>query len=80
MRAVLTTDYRECMENSWDIVSGVQTIMEFLDAGRVIIAIEKNKPAAIEELSKIARSVSTPQRQVQVKACRRAIRRGRKRC
>lgn len=64
----ITTDYRECMENSWDIVSGVQTIMEFLDAGRVIIAIEKNKPAAIEELSKIARSVSTPQRQVQVKA------------
>ena len=37
----ITTDYRECMENSWDIVSGVQTIMEFLDAGRVIIAIEK---------------------------------------
>lgn len=64
----ITTDYRECMENSWDIVSGVQTIMEFLGAGRVIIAIEKNKPAAIEELSKIARSVSTPQRQVQVRA------------
>lgn len=64
----ITTDYRECMENSWDIVSGVQTIMEFLDAKRVIIAIEKNKPDAIAELSRIAASVTTPQRQVLVKA------------
>lgn len=64
----ITTDYRECMENSWDIVSGVQTVMEFLDTQRVIIAIESNKPAAIAELSKIAASVSTPQRQVKVQA------------
>ena len=64
----ITTDYRECMENSWDIVSGVQTVMEFLDAKRVIIAIEKNKPAAITELSRIARSVTKPERQVLVKA------------
>ena len=47
----ITTDYRECMENSWDIVSGVQTVMEFLETRQVIIAIEKNKPAAIAELS-----------------------------
>ena len=64
----ITTDYRECMENSWDIVSGVQTVMEFLDAGRVIIAVERNKPAAIAELSKIAAQVSTPGREVTVKA------------
>lgn len=50
----ITTDYRECMENSWDIVSGVQTVMEFLETRQVIIAIEKNKPAAIAELSRIA--------------------------
>ncbi len=64
----ITADYRECMENSWDIVSGVQAVMEFLDAGRVIIAIERNKPAAIAELSKIAKSVSRPERQVMVKS------------
>ena len=63
----ITADYRECMENSWDIVSGVQTIMEFLDAKRVIIAIESNKPAAIVELSKIAKGVSKPDREVTVK-------------
>ena len=55
------------MENSWDIVSGVQAVMEFLDAGRVIIAVERNKPAAIAELSKIAAKVSAPGREVAVK-------------
>ena len=63
----ITADYRECMENSWDIVSGVQAVMEFLDAGRVIIAVERNKPAAIAELSKIAAKVSAPGREVAVK-------------
>ena len=57
----ITTDYRECMENSWDIVSGVQTVMEFLETRQVIIAIEKNKPAAIAELSQ-------PEKQVLVKS------------
>lgn len=64
----ITADYRECMENSWDIVSGVQTVMEFLAVRQVIIAIEKNKPAAIRELSQIAASVTKPGREVRVKA------------
>lgn len=64
----ITADYRECMENSWDIVSGVQTVMEFLETRRVFIAIERNKPAAIAELSKIAASVSRPGREVIVKS------------
>lgn len=62
----ITADYRECMENSWDIVSGVQTLMELLNIRRVIIAIERNKPAAIRELSNIAASVSQPGREVRV--------------
>ena len=63
----ITADYRECMENSWDIVSGIQTVMEFLAVRQVIIAIERNKPADIRTLSEIARSVSTPERKVRVK-------------
>ena len=63
----ITTDYRECMENSWDVVSGVQTVMEFLQTERVIIAVERNKPAAIAQLSRIAATVSRPGRQVVVK-------------
>lgn len=63
----ITADYRECLENSWDIASGALTVMEFLDSSRVIIAVENNKPKAIAELSKIARHVSQPGREVTVK-------------
>ncbi len=62
----ITADYRECMENSWDILSGVKTVMEFLDVSHVVIAIENNKPDAIRELSKIAQSFITPKRRVEV--------------
>ncbi len=62
----LTADYRECMENSWNIVSGLQTVMEFLDAKEVVIAIEDNKPMAIKELSRIAKTISTTGREVRV--------------
>ncbi len=64
----ITSDYRECLENSWDIISGVRTVMEFLDTVRVIIAIENNKPEAIRVLSEIAASVTEPGREVTVKA------------
>lgn len=50
----ITADYREAMENSWDVLSGVYAIQEILKADRVLIAIEQNKPAAIEVLSRIA--------------------------
>ncbi len=63
----ITTDYRECMENTQDVISGVQTVMEFLDAKQVIIAVERNKPAAIAALSAIALSAKTPGRKVIVK-------------
>lgn len=64
----ITSDYRECMENSWDIVSGVLTVMEFLDTKRVIIAVERNKPKAIKELKHIAARVSRSGHEVIVKA------------
>jgi electron transport complex protein RnfC len=64
----ITADYRECLENSWDIVSGAQTVMEFLDIARVIIAVENNKPAAISELTKVARQISQPGREVTVRS------------
>ncbi len=53
----ITSDYRECMENSWDIVSGVHTVMQFLEAKHGIIAVEANKPLAIAELKKVAAEV-----------------------
>lgn len=50
----ITVDYRECIENSWDILSSIKAIKELLDIPNVIIAIENNKPDAIEVLSSIA--------------------------
>lgn len=50
----ITVDYRECMENSWDILSGVYALKELLGFKRVIIAAEDNKPEAFKVLGKIA--------------------------
>ena len=66
----IVTDYRECMENSWDIISGIRTVMTFLGAGRAIIGIESNKPAAIAVLSHMAATINDPRRSITVKALR----------
>lgn len=50
----LTSDHREIIENSWDILSGIKIIKDLLDVHRVIIGIESNKPDAIKILSQIA--------------------------
>ncbi len=50
----LTSDYRECMESGEDIVEAVYLLKEKLELERVVIAVESNKPAAIEKLFAIA--------------------------
>ncbi len=50
----ITVDYRECIENSWHIFGGVYTLAEILGFKQVIIAVEDNKPDAIEILKNIA--------------------------
>ena len=50
----ITVDYRECIENSWDILSGVYTLKDLLGFKQVIIAVEDNKPAAFDILKNIA--------------------------
>ncbi|HOV69345.1 MAG TPA: electron transport complex subunit RsxC [Clostridia bacterium] len=52
----ITSDYRECIENSWDIMSGVYTVCELLGIDRAFITVEDNKPEAIKVLSQIADS------------------------
>ena len=52
----ITVDYRECMENSWDIMGGVYALSEILGFKRVVIAVEDNKPEAIKVLKAIADS------------------------
>ena len=50
----ITADHREVIENSWGVMSGIFAVKDILGVKRVIIGIEKNKPDAIEILSKIA--------------------------
>ena len=62
----ITVDNRECIENSWDVLSGIQIIKEILDIPRVVIAVERNKPKAIEILSSIARQVEKHKGEISV--------------
>lgn len=50
----ITVDYRECLENSWNIMGAVYTLAELLDLKNVVIAVEDNKPEAIRVLKAIA--------------------------
>ncbi len=50
----ITVDYRECIENSWDILAGVYILKEFLGFKKVVIAVEDNKPEAFKVLKNIA--------------------------
>ncbi len=50
----ITVDYRECIENSWDILSAVYTIKDMLGFKNVVIAVEDNKPEAFNVLKRIA--------------------------
>ncbi len=52
----ITSDHREIIENSWNIMSGVYTFLELFGFKRVIIGVEENKPDAIELLTNIAES------------------------
>lgn len=50
----ITVDHRECVDNSWDVLSGVYTIKEILGFKHVYIAIEDNKSDAFKVLKKVA--------------------------
>ena len=50
----ITSDHREILENSWDILSGIKIVKDLLDVPRVIFGFESNKPDAIKILSQIA--------------------------
>lgn len=50
----ITTDYRECIESPEDVYDGIYTLLKILDFKKVVIAIEDNKPKAIEQLLKIS--------------------------
>lgn len=50
----ITVDYRECIENTRNIVDGVYLLKRILGFKNIIIAVEDNKPDAIKILKEIA--------------------------
>ncbi|MEG0752019.1 MAG: electron transport complex subunit RsxC [Oscillospiraceae bacterium] len=50
----ITSDYREMIEFPKRIVNGVRTVSELLGLSRAIIAVEDNKPLAVEILTRFA--------------------------
>lgn len=50
----ITSDYRECIESTEDILNGVYLIKRLLNIDNVIIGVEDNKPAAIAKMLEIA--------------------------
>ena len=62
----ITSDHREILENSWDVISGIITVKDFLNIHRVIIGIENNKPDAIKALREIADSKVDPEDEIRV--------------
>ena len=50
----LTADVREILENSQDIISGINTVSKLLEVKEAIIGIEDNKPEAIRLMQELA--------------------------
>lgn len=50
----ITSDYREIIENSWNVLNGISIVMEALKIDNVLIGIEDNKPEAIKEMERVA--------------------------
>lgn len=50
----ITSDYRECIEQTENVLEAIYLVKEIIGFKKVIICVEDNKPKAIEELYKIA--------------------------
>lgn len=50
----ITSDYREIIENSWNVMDGIDIVIEALKIKNVLIGIEDNKPEAIKEMTHLA--------------------------
>ena len=50
----ITSDYRELMENTDNVLAGIDLVMTKLEIPQAIIGIEADKPQAIDKLTKLA--------------------------
>lgn len=50
----ITVDYRECVDNTLYIIKSIMLIKQYLGIKNAVIAVEDNKPKAIEALKNVA--------------------------
>lgn len=53
----ITSDYRECMENTDGIIEGIRHVLKWIGIERAMIGIEDNKPEAIKALQRAAANI-----------------------
>ena len=53
----ITSDYRECMENTESILDGIKLVLKWTGIPRAYIGIEDNKPEAIKKLEAAAENI-----------------------
>lgn len=53
----ITADFREIMENGEDVIEGAKLVKKYLDIAKVVIGIEKNKPAAISKMKELCKGL-----------------------
>lgn len=54
----ITSDYRECIENTDNIVEGINHVLKWTGIPRALIGIEDNKPEAIKKLGEAVKTNS----------------------
>jgi len=64
----ITSDNRESRENTWDIMNGIMVTAEHFNAKEIVIAIENDKPIAIAELTKVAKTCTTEGHRIRVQS------------
>ena len=64
----ITVDYRECMENSNNVIKGVMTMIKYLGFKQAIIAIEDNKPQAIDLLQQKVKELAGENSNIKIMA------------
>ncbi len=55
----ITSDYREMLENTEDILNGIKLVKEILGIKSIKIAVEENKPDAIRRFEELTKSDSS---------------------
>jgi len=51
----LTSDFRQMLERSKDLIVGIKIVQRILGSEKVLIAVERNKPEAIEVMDRLCR-------------------------